>query len=82
MKIDASALVRQRVGSAGLSMAKTGVTVSRPEQDMHERVSRALALVDRLEATQGREKVHAEERAIAKARAAAPTKRPWWHLVR
>ena len=82
MKIEASALVRQRVGSVDLSMAKTGVTEGRPEQDMHERVSRALARVNRLEATQGREKAHAEEWAIAKARAAAPTKRPWWHLVR
>ena len=82
MKIEAGALVRQRVRSVGLSMAKTGVTEGRPGQDMHERVSRALALVDRLEATQGREKVHAEERAIAKAKAAAPTKRRWWHLVR
>ena len=63
-------------------MAKTGATEVRPEQELRERVARALAKVDRLDATQAREKAYAEERAVAKARAAAPTKRSWWRLAR
>jgi hypothetical protein len=63
-------------------MAKTDETEVRPEQELRERVARALAGVDRLEATQAREKADAEERAVDKARAAAPIKRPWWHLGR
>ena len=50
----------------------------RPEQELRERVARALAKVDRLDATQAREKAYAEERAVAKAE--PPTKRPWWRL--
>ena len=61
-------------------MEKTGETEVRPEQEMRERVGRALARVDRLDATQAREKAHAEEWAVAKAQAAAPTKRSWWRL--
>ena len=61
-------------------MAKTGETDVRPE--LHERVARALARVDRLDATQAREKAATEERALTKASAEAPTKRPWWRLGR
>jgi hypothetical protein len=50
----------------------------RPEQELRERVARALARVDRLDATQARENAYAEERAIAKAKAEPPTKRSWW----
>ena len=63
-------------------MAKTGETEVRPEQELRERVARALAKVDRIDATQAREKAHAEEWAVAKAQAATPTKRPWWRLGR
>jgi hypothetical protein len=63
-------------------MAKMGETEVRPEQELRDRVARALAGVHRHEATQAREKADAEERAVGKARAAAPTKRPWWHLRR
>ena len=41
-------------------MAKTDETEVRPEQELRERVARALAKVDRLDATQAREKAHAE----------------------
>jgi hypothetical protein len=61
-------------------MAKTGKIEVQPEKELHERVARAVARVDRLDATQAREKAYAEERAVAKARAAAPTKRSWWRL--
>ena len=64
----------------GFTMAKMGETEVRPEQELRERVARALAKVDRLDATQAREKAHAEEWAVAKAQAAAPTKRSWWRL--
>jgi hypothetical protein len=47
------------------------------DDQLLERVSRAVLLVERAEAKRMREKVYAEERAIAKARAAAP-KRRWW----
>ena len=63
-------------------MAKTGETDVRPEQELRERVARALAKVDRLGATQAREKAHADEWAVAKAQATAPTKRSWWRLER
>jgi hypothetical protein len=63
-------------------MAKTGETEVGPEQELRERVARALAGVARLDATQAREKADAEERAVAKARVEAPTKRPWWRLGR
>jgi hypothetical protein len=63
-------------------MAKTGETEGRPEQELRSRVARALAKVDRLDATQAREKAYAEERAVAKAKAEAPTKRSWWRLGR
>jgi hypothetical protein len=43
-------------------MAKTGETAVRPEQELRERVARALARVDRLDAVQAREKAYAEER--------------------
>ena len=62
-------------------MAQTGETEVRPEQELRERVARALARVDRLDAAQAREKAYAEERAVAKAKAEPPTKRPWWRLV-
>jgi hypothetical protein len=61
-------------------MARTGGSEVGPEQELNERVARALARVDRLDATQAREKAYAEERAVAKARAEPPTKRPWWRL--
>jgi hypothetical protein len=41
-----------------------------------------LARVDRLDATQAREKAYAEERAAAKATAEPSTKRSWWRLAR
>ena len=47
------------------------------DDQLLERVSRAVLLVERAEAKRMREKVYAEERAIAKARPAAP-KRRWW----
>ena len=61
-------------------MAKTGETEVRPEQELRERVARALARVDRFDATQAREKAYDEERAVAKAKAEPPIKRPWWRL--
>jgi hypothetical protein len=63
-------------------MAKTGETDEGREQELRDRVAQAVTRVDRLEATQAREKAGAEERAVAKARASAPTKRPWWRLGR
>lgn len=45
----------------------------RPLDRPSERVARALARVDRLDATQAREKAYAEERAIAKAKPRAPS---------
>lgn len=50
------------------------------EEAMHKRVAQAVNKVDRLDATQAREKAYAEERAAL--RAAASTKRPWWRLGR
>jgi hypothetical protein len=61
-------------------MEKTGETEVGPEQELRERVARALAGVDRLDATQAREKAAAEERALAKAKAELPAKRRWWRL--
>jgi hypothetical protein len=52
-----------------------------PDLPLRERVAQAVGLVDRADATRAREKAYAEERAIDKARAAAP-KRPWWRLGR
>jgi hypothetical protein len=63
-------------------MAKTAETEVQPEQELRERVARALAKVDRLGATQMRERAQAEAWAVAKAKAAAPTKRSWWRLGR
>jgi hypothetical protein len=76
MEIEASASCVSALGRGDSHMAKTGETEVWPEQELRERVARALAGVDRLEATQAREKADAEERAVDKARAAAPTKRP------
>ena len=64
-------------------MARSGETEVRPEQELRERVAQAVAGVDRLDdATQARERAAGEERALAKANAEAPTKRPWWRLAR
>jgi hypothetical protein len=52
-----------------------------PDLPLRERVAQAVGQVDRADATRAREKAYAEERAIDKARAAAP-KRPWWRLGR
>ncbi len=52
------------------------------EQELGERVARAVELVDRLEAEKARDKAFDEERAMARARAAAPAKRRWWRLGR
>lgn len=62
-------------------MAKAGEAKVGAEQELRERVARAFARVDRLDATQAREKAYAEERAAAKAKAEAPTKRSWWRLA-
>ena len=64
-----------------LLAADTTVAELGPDQELRERIAQVLARVDRLEAKREREKADAEERAIAKARAAAP-KRPWWRLGR
>ena len=63
-------------------MAKTDKIEVQPEKELRERVARAVAKVDRLDATQAREKAYGEERAEAKARAIAPAKRSWWRLGR
>jgi hypothetical protein len=63
-------------------MAKTGKAEMRPEQELRERVACALARVDRLDATLAREKAYAEERAVVRAKAEAPTRRSWWRLGR
>jgi hypothetical protein len=60
---------------------RTAVTELGPDQELRERIAQVVARVDRLEATLEREKADAEERAIARARAAAP-KRRWWRLGR
>jgi hypothetical protein len=66
----------------GVLLAKdTAVTELGPDQELRERIAQVVARVDRLEATREREKADSEERAIARARAAAP-KRPWWRLGR
>ena len=49
----------------------------KPDLALRERVAQAVRQVDRTEAKWAREDAFAEERAIAKARAAA-SKRPWW----
>ena len=49
----------------------------KPDLLLRERVARAVGQVDRTEAKWAREDAFAAERAIAKARAAAP-KQPWW----
>ena len=48
-----------------------------PDLLLRERVARAVGQVDRAEAKRAREKAYAEERGIARERAAA-SKRPWW----
>ena len=48
-----------------------------PDLPLRERVAQAVGQVDRAEATRAREKVYAEERAIAREQAVA-SKRPWW----
>ena len=63
-------------------MASMGETEVQRDQELRERVARAVARVDRLDATQARQKAYAEERAVAKAKAEAPTKRSWWRLAR
>jgi hypothetical protein len=78
MEIEASAPCVS--ASEGCANARRDETEVGPEEELHERVVRALARVDRLEATQAREKAYAEERAVAKAKAESPTKRPWWRL--
>jgi hypothetical protein len=64
-----------------LLAADIAVIELEPDQELRERIAQAVARVDRLEAEREREKAYSEERAIAKARAAAP-KRPWWRLGR
>ena len=54
-------------------MAKTGETVVLPEQELRERVARALAKVDRDDATQAREKALAE--AVSYTHLTLPTNR-------
>jgi hypothetical protein len=80
MEIEASAPCVS-VGSRGCKWPG-GVNPNGPEQDLRDRVARALARVDRLDATQAREKAYAEERAAAKATAEPSTKRSWWRLAR
>jgi hypothetical protein len=53
----------------------------KPDLAFRERGAQAVGQVDRTEAKWAREDAFAEERAIAKARAAA-SKRPWWRLGR
>ena len=53
----------------------------KPDLALRERVAQAVSQVDRTEAKWAREDAFAEERAIAKAQAAA-SKRPWWRLGR
>ena len=62
----------------GASLAARKVALD-AASEMHERVASAVGRIDRLEATQARDKAHAEERAAVKASA---TKRPWWRLGR
>jgi hypothetical protein len=62
-------------------MAKMEIR-GRPEQELRERVARAVAGVDRLKAGQAREKANAEERTEAKDKALLPSKRSWWLLAR
>jgi hypothetical protein len=66
------------VGVPGVLLAAdTAVTKSAPDRELSALVAKAVARVDRVEATQTREKAYTEERAIAKERAAA-SKRPRW----
>ena len=64
------------VPGASLAARKVALDAS---SEMHERVASAVGRIDRLEATQARDKANAEERAAAKA---STTKRPWWRLGR
>jgi|SRR5829696_10406211 len=64
-----------------LLAADTAVAELGPDQELRERIAQIVARVDCLEAKREREKADADERAIARARAAAP-KRPWWRLGR
>lgn len=50
-----------------------------PDQELRERVARAVEQVDRTEASRKREKAYIEEREQAKARVAASKPR-WWRL--
>ena len=52
-----------------------------PDEELRQRVADAVGRVDRTEAAKAREKTTADEREIAKSRAAAP-KRAWWRLGR
>ena len=63
-------------------MAKTDKIEVQPPQELRERVARAVARVDRLDATKARDTAYAEERALAKATTAARPKRSWWRLGR
>lgn len=65
----------------GILLATGTITDTGPDLELRERVAQAVTRVDRLEAEREREKAYDEERAIAKARAAAP-KRAWWRLGR
>ena len=65
------------VPGARLAARKVAVDAT-SEQALHQRVAQAVGRVDRLGATQAREKANAAERAAVKA--SASTKRPWWRL--
>ena len=57
------------------------VSELKPDLAFRERVAQAVGQVDRTEAKWAREDAFAEERRIAKERAAT-SKRPWWRLGR
>jgi hypothetical protein len=68
------------IGTGELGIGPVEIELE-PDLPLRERVAQAVGQVDRADATRAREKAYAEERAIDKARAAAP-KRPWWRLGR
>jgi hypothetical protein len=68
------------IGTGELDIGPVEIELE-PDLPLRERVAQAVGQVDRADATRAREKAYAEERAIDKARAAAP-KRPWWRLGR
>jgi hypothetical protein len=75
----ATTLENPRSRSPASFAADATVTELGPDQELRELIAQVVGRIDRLEAEREREKAYAEERAIAKARAAAP-KRPWWRL--